>query len=267
MNIKGDERISDMEMAQRFWERAKQHMQWCKEQAEEYVKQHPRRKHYKVVYDVDLCEQVAFADFTDDELRKIQEAQDKVVAEEGPFKNEEERRDAFSYCLEDSDVNWEAYVPEEAWHWGDGEPVLVDIDLDDVRYFCRFKVLHTRSYNDNDELTEEHIKLQMNDATFAYLLSQRLFDNRLTFDDLTYLNKEIFQGINDSFYEPHEHHIIFMEEINEAAKEILESKKDDEDYKPVDVRLYAPVVLRTINENTDKFNDPDLLKALRLASM
>ena len=257
-NSQDEHKKQELKKAKEAWVKARQFMDLCRAEAEEFLNNNPRRKYYKVVYSICGYRKVIYVDFSDDDLREIREAFGKVIAEEGPFHNALEREDALTYCLDDADIYWECYLPEEDFTYVDERPIIKDIDLDDVEYFCLFKVLHTNWFEDSEKLVEKKIEIQMDDDTFVNLLAARLFDKRLSFYDLKFLNEDLYECIDGACSHPHEHHIIFMEEINEAARTILEKKKGQEISKHSLTGIYS------ILNNQEEFDDDYLLKAIQL---
>ena len=98
-------------------------------------------------------------------------------------------------------------------------------------------------------------------------MAAKLFDEHLTFYDLRVLYKDLYERIESQCYEVHEHHMIFMTEINEVAKTIIDSKNEVE--LPEGLNLDGPfvgIIMRPILKNRDQFDDPALFKALKLAA-
>lgn len=264
------EKMSDMEVAQGYWEHAKERMAWCRHEAEEYVKNHGRRKFYKIYYNVGDGEVYSAID------DKLVAALKEDIKELMDFINEEydsnpsekviadELREYFSEC----GVDWSPYIPEKDQHFVDEPAYPINIDFDDVLYFTRFDIKHTSYYDsDKERLTDKSLNLELNNEEFVNLVAAKLFDKNLTFYDLRVLYKDLYERIEAQCYDVHEHHMIFMGEIDEVAKAIIDSKTEDE--LPKDIDLDGPfsgLILRPFYKNPDQFDDPALLNALKLAA-
>lgn len=268
--INGQE-MSDMEVAQGYWERVKKRMEWCRHEAEEYVKNHGRRKFYKLTYSAGDGE--TYAAISDEDVAKIKdgikETLDLVLEESGPDASEEEKADALHdyFLCSGNDIDWDQYIPEKDQHFLDEPAFATNVDFDDVIYCSRFRVKHTSMFEDDkDKLRDNVYNLQLNNEEFVNLVAAKLFDENLTFYDLRVLYKDLYERIESQCYDVHQHHMVFMTEIDEVAKAILDSKTRDE--LPKSINLDSPFsgfILRTIFNNPDQFDDPALLKALRLA--
>ena len=255
--------ITDMEAAQTFWERMKGRMVWCRNEATIYLKTHPRKKHYKIIYSVDSGEKLTYAALYDDDIRLIRETIENDIAENGPYKDEEERVDAMHDILMGLDLYWDSYIPIDDLHCNETSPSLVDVNFDDVKYFCLFKVKETKSYNKNHEdLNDDYHNIEISDDEFVDLVAAKLFDKKLTFYDLRYLHEDLYKYIEGACYTPHRSQVIFMKEINEIAQAILNSKSEEE--LPEPIRAYYSS-LNTILNNQNHFNDKFLIKSLNLA--
>lgn len=246
---------SDLERAQGLWDWAQQRRLWCRQQAEEYLKQNPLKRLSKLVYTIVNDRNTIYVSFSDDELRQIREAFDKVIAEEGPFTSPADRQNALTYCLDDTDVDWMDYIPDDDLHCGE-DPCLIDIELDATNPVCQFKILSTDSVD--GELREHYSMIALDGKDVLFLLTSRLFDTRLSFYDLKQLDEELYKLIDDSLGAPHHHYVIFMQDINDAAKTILEGKDD------CALKVDLQPIIKTITDHPDKFDDPELLKALSL---
>ena len=135
---------SDLEVAKAFWESAKKRMEWCRHEAEEYLKNHGRRKFYKLYYNVGDGE--VYSAISDELVAAIKEdlkeTMDFINEEYGPDVSEEvkaeELRDFYSELLD-----WSPYIPEKDQHFVDEPAYATNIDFDDVLYFTHFEVKHT----------------------------------------------------------------------------------------------------------------------------
>lgn len=270
-----DQEISDLEMAQTYFERIKKRMEWCRNEAEEYLKNIERRKFYKVSYFVDSGDQTVYSAITDEDMKTIKDGikqtLDWVLEEYGPDASEDEKANAlsdyFSEC--DSDICWEDYLPEKDFHWAGGPPVITDVDFNDYKHFCKFKVRHTLWYKDDkEELVDKMHNVYITDDVYINLLTAKLFDKELSFYDLQNLYEDVYKELEAHFYSyyPHQHYIIYMTEINEAAKAIIDSKKEEELPRPINIdNPLIGIILNAVFKNADKFDDKFLLKSLDLA--
>ncbi len=271
-NLIEQERL-EFEYAQTYWERAKKRMEWCRHEAEEYLKNTERSKFYKLSYSVDSGQQIVYAAITDDDRKLIEEGIKKTLdwvrEESGPDATEEDKEDALSdYFLESyRDIYWDRYIPERDLHWTD-PPIINGVDFNDVKHFCKFKVKHTSLYTDDIEELKENIhNVFIPDDVYVNLLTAKLFDQNLTFYDLQVLYEDVYNEINALFYSyfPHLHYIIFMTEINEAAKAIIDSKTNEE--LPEHLNPHVPhsiTMMNTIFKEPNKCDDEFLLNSLKL---
>ena len=238
-------------------------MEWCRAAASEYLKEHPRKKHYKICYSVDSEDKTTYAALYNDDIKLIRDTIGNDITENGPYKNEEERADVMHDILMDLDLYWDSYIPFDDLYRGESSPSLVDVDFDDVKYFCLFKVKKTRSYNeDQEELIDAFHDIEITDDEFVDLVTAKLFDAKLSFYDLRYLYEDLYKFIDGVCYTPHQSHVIFMKEINEVAQAILDSKP--EEARPERIKSYY-TSLNIILNNRDRFDDPHLIKSLNLA--
>ena len=262
-----DKKFSDLEVAQAYWDRMKIRMEWCRNAAKEYLNNNPRRKFYKLRYDVDSGEQTTYASIRDGDVKILKKAIEQEIAENGPFNSAEDRYDFFHDAINELEgIDWEEYIPERDQHWAGGPAIVTDVDLDDFINCCKFKVKRTEYFRDDKEaLYDCYHNIKISDDEYVDILTAKLFDKNLTFYDLKYLYKDLFDMVSDICHRPHEHHIIFMDEINGTAKTIIESTPKEELPPPVGDNMFMGFILRTIYENVGKFDDPRLMEAIKLA--
>lgn len=259
-----NQKFSDMEVAQAYGERMKDRMAWCRKEASEYLEKNERRRFYKLSYTVDPGEKVAYVAISDGVLQEVEEALKKEFAENGPFNNDDEKYEFYSEVITDILCD---YVPERDQHWAGGSPIVTDFDRNEFIYCTNFKVMHTDFLKeDPDEFVYDVCNIELSNEEYIDLVVARLFDPHLTFYDLKYLYEDIYHRVDDLCQLPHHHHIIFMQEINETAQAILDSKSKDELPKPIGGdNPFMPVIWNIIFKNADQFDDPQLMKALKIA--
>ena len=259
-----DKKFSDMEVVQGYWKRMKDRMAWCREAASDYLKNNDRRRFYKLTYSVDPGEKVTYAAVSDAILKEVEEAFKKEFAENGPFNNDDEKDDF--YMGVNTDILMD-YVPEEDQHCAGGSPIITAFDANDFIHCTKFKVMHTDFLKDDpEEFVYDACNIELSDEEYIDLVAAKLFDPHLAFYDLKYLYEDIYHRVDDLCQLPHHHHIIFMQEINEIAQAILDSKSKDELPKPIGGdNPFTPVIWNIIFKNADQFDDPQLMKALKIA--
>ena len=260
-------KFSDMEVAQAYWDSMKQRMEWCRKEAQEYLKNNGRRKFYKLTYDDDIAIHVTYSAISDDDVKKVREAIAEDVAENGPYKSKAEEEEFLSDILRDLDIDWvEDYLPSIYMCHAE-PPIVTGLDLDDFIYCCAFKVMHTTWYRDNqEELINDGYNIKVTDDEYVDLVTAKLFDKNLSFYDLKFIYGDLYNRVANSCHFPHQHYVIFMTEINDIAKAILDSKTKEELPPSVEKSISTGVILNTIYKNEDKFDDPHLMRAIKLAT-
>lgn len=261
---------SEKEHVREFLTMARDKMQWCREQAAEYLKAHPRRKYYKITYD--LCgEHVTHSCLSDEDLKRIQDMI-KEIAEDDPSADDEERMAILCDNLDDL-IDWHDYLPERHAQFigvEDGEQTLVTgIDFDDFVYCGEFSGMGTEWFNeDKEKLHPCGYLVKLTDEEWIELVVYRLFDPRMTFHDLRELDRALYDRIVDEFYTPHEcNFIIAMTEVNKVADAILKNNAEDERAKPLyngPFHPFAPI-WHGICNHPELIDDEQLIRAVKLA--
>ena len=262
--------LSDEQRLREFMTRARSKMQWCREKAAEYHKAHPRRKFYKLTYD--FCgERETYACLSDEDIKRIQDMVAEEIAENGPFANAEERKDFLGDNL-DEVIDWSEYLPEEHARSIDAEEGertrVTDIDFDDYVYCSEFTVKCSVWYKDDKKDLHEHVyNIDLTDDEWIELVAFRLFDPKLTFLDLRELDKALYDRIEANVYTPHDYHLIYMTEVNDAADAISKSNVDDENARPLSSGVFHPIapIWYDICNHPELAGDEQLKRAIKLA--
>lgn len=254
-----------------FLTMARDKMQWCREQAAEYLKAHPPRKFYKITYD--FCgEHVTHSCLSDEDIKSIKEMEAEWIAVDGPFANEKERKDFFYSNLYDC-IDWSDYLPERHARFlgnEDGEQTRVtDIDFDDFIHCSKFSGMRTEWFNEDKETLHPcGYLVELTDEEWIELVVYRLFDPRMTFHDMRELDRALYDRIVDEFYTPHEcNFIIAMTEVNKVADAILKNNAEDERAKPLyngPFHPFAPI-WQGICNHPELIDDKQLILAVKLA--
>lgn len=215
---------------QEFLQQNADKMQWYRDKAAEYLKAHPRRKFYKVDYHFGV-DNTVYVNFTDEEVKRIQDLLAKVVAEEGPFNNDLERMDAISCIIDELDIDWAIRLEDEHAFYGETINVT-DINLDDFVFCNKFTVKRTEWYKeDKEDLSTMILNLVVTDDELIELIAFKLADPKLTFLDVRLLDKALYERIDDQVYRVHECHLIYLTEVSETANAIAEAYADDDHIK------------------------------------
>ena len=140
MFVVDGKKFSDEEVTGGLWERASNYMEWCRNQAREYLKLHPRRKFYKLFFRNDSIEKETYAAFEDEDLQKLRDYISKVKAEcEAEGYDLDALEDMLYEELGALDINWEQYYPDGVYSYSSyGCPSATFVDLDDVVECTRF---------------------------------------------------------------------------------------------------------------------------------
>ena len=258
----GEQEFRDIEVAQGMWNRAKERMEWCRKAAQEFVDKGGRRKFYKLSYRVDPGQITVYASFDEEDKKLIL---DTIANADDDLRECEN----FIECLalQHIDIDWSRYIPEGDMHWIES-PVITDVDFDDVCYCTVFISRHTKWNNDDTEALEDaNVCVLMDDDVFVNLVAARLFDERLTFYDLKDLYEDVYNDVLETARRPHQHHMVFMTEIDAVAKAILDDTKEEDIPKGVNYdTFFAPIILNAIFEHPEQFDDKQLYDALSVAS-
>ncbi len=146
-----DQKISDMEVAQGYWERMKDRMAWCRKEASEYLKRNERPKFYKLKYSDSGTVYETRAALKKEDIKIIRDAIAKKVEENGPFKDKKEEDRFLADYLSELDIDWvNDYLPAR-YQIFMNTPIVIGVDFDDYTFCCRFKVMHTNWYSETQE--------------------------------------------------------------------------------------------------------------------
>lgn len=261
----GDKEYKDEEVGLAYWEQVKTRMESCRRIAEETLQTMNREAFYRIDYRVDPGIETVYANFSDEEYRIIKQELEDDIALNGEFKNEDERKDFFREAAFEWKVNWRYYIPDEDWHWAGGDPEIYDVDLEDIRYFCAFRVTYIKGGND-EEKSKKIINIELSEEDYINLLASRLFDSRLCFSDLHNLNPELWGRIDAMARTAHCDYYVEMKKINEAAKNVMESNEEYKGLPKLDDNIFSAMMITEVLKHKDKYNeDAYLFKAFRLA--
>ena len=98
------------------------------------------------------------------------------------------------------------------------------------------------------------------------MLASRLFDPKLCFSDLRNLNPELWGRIDGMARTAHCDYYVEMKEINEAAKNVMESNEEYKGLPKLNDNIVSAMIISEILKHKDKYNDDDhLIKAFLLA--
>lgn len=254
----GEQDYSDEEVRRGLIDKYVQRMDQCRKLAEDYFDKHCRKKSYRMDYWVDPGKMSIYAHFTDDELEIIRKAYEDCREEYNQMTDEQKADCSFEDfsedLLDDVDVDFLDYVPDEDLHWAGGDPKILHVDLEDVKKYSTFI---ERTYTDKgDEVTGTRtLAIELSDEEYIDLLAAKLFDEKLTCSDLRDLMPDIYERIMASAHTHHYNYAVFFHEISNAAKEVMDSLKDDE--KPFDMNLGSPFLTMYISQ---LLKDPEFLE-------
>ena len=266
----GDKEYKDEEVGLAYWEQVKTRMESCRRIAEEAVQKMNREAFYRIDYDVDPGIEKVYANFSPEEYKIIKEAFDDIYAEAtSEYEDEDERMDVISEWIREAafewEVDWRDYIPDYDWQWAGGDPTILDVDLNDIKYFCVFRVTYIKGGND-EEKRRMKVNVELNDEEYVDLLASRLFDPNLCFSDLRNLNPELWGRIDAMARTAHCDYFVEMKEINEAAKNVMESNEEYKGLPKLDDNIFSAMIITEILNHKDKYNDDaHLFKAFRLA--
>lgn len=261
----GDKEFSDEEVGLEFWNQVKTRMESCRSMATDYYKNLQKDGFYRIDYIVDPGSQSVYAQISDKDYNIIKKELDEYIAECGKFEDIEEREDFFREVAYQWDIDWRCYIPDDDWQWAGGEPVICDVDLEDVKYYCVFKVTYIRGGN-KEEKSKETVNIELNEDEYISLLASRLFDSKLCFSDLRVLNPELYERIDNMVRRTHCDYYVEMEEMNGAATEIMNHSADSKKLPELSANFFTPFIIHEILNNKEKYtDDPYLFNAFRLA--
>jgi len=266
----GDKEYKDEEVGLAYWEQVKIRMESCRRIAEEAVQKMNRGAFYRVEYSVDPGVETVYANFSPEEYKIIKEALDDIYAEAtSEYEDEDERMEAIIEWIREEDfqwkVDWRYYIPDYDWHWAGGEPEIYYIDLNDIKYFCAFRVTYIKGGND-EEKSRTTVNVELSDEEYIDLLASRLFDPNLCFSDLRNLKPELWGRIDAMARTAHCDYFVEMKEINEAAKNVMESNEEYKGLPKLDDNIFSAMMITEILKHKDKYNDDaHLFKAFHLA--
>lgn len=261
--------LSDEQRVREFLTRASDKMQWCREKAAEFLKNHPRRKFYRLAYDL-RGERETYVCLSDEDIKRIQDLEAEEIAQNGPFAGADERREFFSDTLDDL-IDWSHYLKEDRplFFNDEGEQThIIDIDLGDFIFCAEFTKKQPVWYKkDKQNLLDESCNISLTDEEWIELVAYRLFDPKMTFQDLRELDKALYDRIEASVYTPHECHLIYMTEVNEVADAIVKGNANDEHAKPLYSGPFHPIapIWNDICEHPELISDEQLMPAIKLA--
>lgn len=235
-------------------------MGMSKKLAEDFLASHPRKLSYKLVYKVDPSLKEIYADFNEEEVQLIRSAYEKDLAESGPI-DEEYLYEVRSDILSGLDISWIDHIPDEDWHYAEGNPEICNVDLEDQKKFCMFLVLFYQ--NENSKPESCNYSLELDDEEYKQLIAYRLFDKNLSFYDLKHLCPQLFERLYIDGC-PHQHHVMFMSEIEDCVKEIEKTPGFEALPNIPDGPFIFPMV-NYIFSHQEEFQDKDLLAAYNLA--
>lgn len=263
----GDKDYTDQEVEFAYWERVKKRMDSCRRIAKETLQKMQRDAFYRVEYRVDPGIKTVYVHFSEEEYNIIKKALEDDIALNGKYEGDDERKDFIHHEASKWDVDWSSYIPDEDWHWAGGDPIICDVNLDDYKYCCTFMVTYIKSGND-EEKSRECLNIELSDDDYINLLASRLFDPQLCFSDLHYLNPELFNQIDTMVNKAHCDYYVEMQDINEAAKNIMDSHEEYKGLPELDGNIFSPIMINEILNHKDQYDDDaSLLKAFRLAVM
>ena len=255
-----DQKISRIENAKAYWERMNERLEWCRNAAKEYVKNNERRKFYKLTYELFGSDyHTIHAGISDADRKVVEDALKEEFEINGPFENEGIKKEFYDEVI--TEILYD-YIPEKDRRWDNVHPHITDIDFNDFIYCTHFKCKCSVWYGkDPEELYDFGGFIELSNNEFINLVAARLYDKELSFYDLKYLFEDIYNRVDSWFYSRHQHHVIFLSEINDVAQAILDSKSEDDMPK-----LRYTGYLSTIEENPDVFNDKILLKLIKFTN-
>ena len=147
----GDKEYKDEEVGLAYWEQVKTRMESCRRIAKETLQTMNREAFYRIDYDVDPGIRTVYADFSPEEYKTIKGALENFYAEASEYEDEDERMDVISEWIREEafqwKVDWRYYIPVEDWSWAGGDPTILDVDLNDIKYFCVFRVTYIKGGN------------------------------------------------------------------------------------------------------------------------
>ncbi len=264
----GDKEYSDNDVAQTYWETVKDRMDCCRKIAEESFNQMHRDSFYRLDYSVDPGKETIYVKLPEKDYDIIKKAIEEDQAVNGVFENYDDRTTFFMSEAFYLDIDWRDYIPEEDWSWAGGEPVILDVDLDDVKYFCAFKVTHIKGGDENQKETYKR-NIYLKDEEYINLLTLRLFDPRLCFSDLSILLPDLYERIDKEVRRVHCDYFVELKEINDLARSLMESSKEYKELPDYSTNIFSPIIVHTILSQKEIFAaDDDLLfKAFRIYNM
>ena len=265
----GDKEYKDEEVGLAYWEQVKTRMESCRRIAKETLQTMNREAFYRIDYDVDPGIRTVYVDFSPEEYKTIKGALENFYAEASEYEDEDERMDVISEWIREEafqwKVDWRYYIPVEDWSWAGGDPTILDVDLNDIKYFCVFRVTYIKGGN-AEEKSKKIINIELSDEEYIDLLASRLFDPNLCFSDLRNLNPELWGRIDAMARTAHCDYFVEMKEINEAAKNVMESNEEYKGLPKLDDNIFSAMIITEILKHKDKYDDDaHLFKAFHLA--
>jgi hypothetical protein len=261
----GDKEFSDEEVGLDFWKKVKARMESCRSMATDYYNNLKKDGSYRIDYIVDPGRQSAYVRFSDEDYKIIKKELDEYIAECSKYDDMLEREDFFKEEARKWDIYWEKYIPDVDLHWAGGDPVICDVDLEDVKYCYVFQVTNIKGGNE-EKRSKEAINIELSEDEYISLLASRLFDSKLCFSDLRVLNPELYERIDNMVRRTHCDYYVEMEEINGAAKEIMDHNEGYKELPKLEADFFTPFIIHEILNNKEKYSDDAyLFKAFRLA--
>lgn len=208
---------ADKEVALKAQQWRQERLEWCEQQAREYLTANPRRKYYHCDIFYPEVDDIAYFPLADDIIANIE----KELAENGPYASEIDMLNNRREIVMDMGLSGMDYMPLAPYEYID----IQDVDIEQYLHLCKCTVLRFRDIDDTPY--RESKSVELSNEEYIQVLTQMLYaPYRVTLEDLHELLPEIAEKIRKAcakmdFVDIRPTSAIFLTELDDAVEAIL----------------------------------------------